>query len=99
MATITYSGEVENRSANEVYEASIKAFDAAEFEVWKKRPLAWLSLARRTAAGVEVSANLAARPTLPVSYTLTMSGEGLSEETLNALADCFLAALQEELSD
>lgn len=99
MAKFTHADEVENASAEKIYQASIRAFEAAGFEVWKQRPLAWLSLARCNTDGTEVSANLAARPTIPVSYTLALSGEGISEEALEALADRFLAAFQRELAN
>ena len=98
MAKLLRTGEVAGKSANLVYEASIKAFEGSGFEVWKKRPLAWLSLARQNVEGIEISANLAARPTIPVSYSLTMVAEGFSEEKLNPIAEHFLKLLQDALS-
>jgi hypothetical protein len=93
MSKIERVGQVEGKSATEVYEASIPAFESAGFEVWKKRPLGWLSLAKMTLEGVEVDSNFAVRPTFPVSYTLTISAEGVSEEKLAELADRVLAGL------
>ncbi len=99
MAKISRTGEIENQSADEVYQASVRVFEAIEFEVWKKRPLAWLSLAKKTVEGVEISANLAARPSLPVSYTLTMTADGLSEETLDEYAEQFTKKIQAVFSE
>jgi hypothetical protein len=99
MAKITRTGEINDRSADEVYQASVQAFGAVGFEVWKKRQLAWLSPARKTVDGSEISANLATRSSLPVSYTLTTTVEGLSEEKLNEYAEQFIEQLQAGLSD
>ena len=49
MAKFTHNAEIIGKSATEVYQASITAFEKAGFEVWKERPLAWLSLARKRA--------------------------------------------------
>jgi hypothetical protein len=98
MTKVIRTGEFAAKSADEVYKASVHAFEAIGFEVWKKRPLAWLSLARQTVDGIEISANLAARPSSPVSYTLTMTAEGLSEERLNDCAEGFIENIRVELS-
>jgi len=45
---------------------------------------------KETVDGSEISANLAARSSLPVSYTLTTTLEGLSEEKLNEYAEQFI---------
>jgi hypothetical protein len=68
----------------------VQAFGAVGFEVCKKQQLAWLSPARKTVDGSEISANLAARSSLLVSYTLTTTLEGLSEEKLNEYAEQFI---------
>jgi hypothetical protein len=93
MSKVERVGQVEGKSATEVYESSIPAYEAAGFDVWKKRPLGWLSLAKMTLDGVEVDSNFAVRPTFPVSYTLTISAEGFSEDRLAELADRILAGL------
>ncbi|MDY6868724.1 MAG: hypothetical protein SVT56_12645 [Chloroflexota bacterium] len=99
MSKIIRTGEITNQSADEVYLASVAAFEAVGFEVWKKRPLAWLSLARKKIDGVEISANFAARPSSPVSYTLTMTAGGLSEETLNEFVDQVIEQFQMGFSE
>jgi hypothetical protein len=97
MATVEQKGEISGKSATDVYEASLKAFAEAGFEVWKKRPMGWLSLAKKTVAGVEVAANLSARPTQPPSFTLTLDAEGLAQDRLQELAKEILTHLEETL--
>ncbi len=99
MSKIERTGEISGKSAQDLYEASITAFEHAGFDVWKKRPLAWLALAKKTVEGIEVDSNLSARPTMPPSFALMMSAEGLSEEELSQLAEQFLAAYRAALSD
>jgi hypothetical protein len=99
MSKIIRKGEINTHSADKVYQVSVETFEAVGFEVWKKRPLAWLSLARKTVDDVEISANLAARPSSPVSYTLTMTADGLSAEMLDEHADQFIEQFQAHFSD
>ena len=99
MAKFTHMGEIVGKSATEVYQASLTAFEQAGFEVWKERPLAWLSLAKKMEDGKEISANLAARATSPTSYTLTLATDGLPEETLKASVKIFLKAFSDLLAD
>ena len=99
MAKYTHTDEIPGKSATDIYQASINAFEKAGFEVWKERPLAWLSLARKMEDGKEISANLAARATVPTSYTLTLAADGLPEETLKAHAEVFLNAFFDLLSE
>jgi hypothetical protein len=99
MAKYTHTGEIVGKSATEVYQASLPAFERAGFEIWKERPLAWLSLARKIEDGKEISANLAARATSPTSYTLSLAADGLPEETLHARAEIFLQAFSELLEE
>jgi hypothetical protein len=97
MPKIERTGEVNGKSATDLYEASVTAFERAGFEVWKKRPMGWLSLARKKVDGVAVDGNLSARPTMPPSYTLVLSAEGTSSEVLSELADQVLSAFRTEL--
>jgi len=99
MAKYTYSSEITGKSATEVYHASLTAFERAGFEVWKERPLAWLSLARKTENDKEISANLAARATSPTSYTLTLAADGLTDEILEENAEKFLQAFSNLLTE
>lgn len=99
MAKFTHTAEIIGKSATEVYQASITAFEKAGFEVWKERPLAWLSLARKIEDGKEISANLAARATSPTSFTLSLAADGLSEETLKSQADIFIQVFSDLLSE
>ncbi len=100
MAKLERTGQVgSGKSAADVYNASITAFEAAGFEVWKKRPLGWLSLARKKIDGVEISSNLSARPTMPASYTLTISADGIGEAALVEQADQVLSELDHLLAE
>ena len=38
MAKVERTGEVAGKSASEVYEIAVEAFEANGFNVWKKRP-------------------------------------------------------------
>lgn len=98
MAKIERSGEVQGKSATEVYEAAVTAFEEVGFEVWKKRPIAWLAMVRGTFEGLAFDGNLAARFTQPTSYILTLTSETMSDELLGKAADTFLGVLTEKLA-
>ena len=46
----------------------LKAFEANGFNVWKKRPIAFLAMVRTSVDGFGIEGNLAARFTSPTSY-------------------------------
>ncbi len=91
--TRTYPG----KTPGDCFAAAVRAYPKAGFNVWKKRELAWLALAKRTVEGQEVDSNLSARPGNPVPLTLNMSADNLSEETLKKLAVQVFQAVEEEL--
>ena len=98
MVKIERVGEVNDKSATEVYEAAVEAFEAEGFEVWKERPIAWLVMVRTTIEGCSVDGNLAARATTPTSYILTLTSEEAAEEKLAAGADEFIHIFEGILS-
>lgn len=91
--TRTYPG----KTPGDCFSAAVRAYPKVGFNVWKKRELAWLALAKCTLEGKEVDSNLSARPGNPTPATLNLSADGLSEEALKGLADKFFQALEEEL--
>mgnify|MGYP006987896477 CR=1 FL=1 len=99
MAKITQAGEITGKSAKDIYVASQEALTAAGFEVWKKRPVAWLLMAKQKVEGQWVNANLAVRPTSPTSYALTISSDGLDEGSLQGFADVVTESLRELRQD
>jgi hypothetical protein len=94
MAKIERVNEVIGKSPVEVYEAAIQAFEEAGFTVWKKRPIAWLMMVRKTVDGKTADGNLSARMGAVTSYILTLAGDELSEDILAGQADQFVEALE-----
>lgn len=97
MAKIQQIRSIEGKSANDCYNAGLKAYPAAGFTVWKERSLAWLLMAKKKDKGVDVDSNLSARPTSPAQVTLGLSSDAHSEEELSAMAEQIFAALQQVL--
>jgi len=97
LAKIQKIGEIEGKSAAEIFDASPEAFKAAGFEVWKVRPMAWLSMAKRKVDDHWVNANLTARPTKPPSFTLLVSSDGLDEDALQDFANVIVDFLRKAL--
>jgi hypothetical protein len=99
VAKVERLGVVSGKSATEVYEGAVQTFEESGFDVWKKRPIAWLVMVKMMVKGCGVEGNLAARPTVPPSYTLTLSSEKLTEEALGEIADSVVESLHHLLSD
>lgn len=98
MAKIERTGEAQKKSPTEVYELAVEVFEQEGFEVWKKRPIAWLAMVRKTYDGCLIDGNLAARFTSPTSFTLTLTSDDLAEAELAKAADSFMNALEQKLS-
>ena len=98
MAKVERTGEVVGKSASEVYEIAVEAFEANGFNVWKKRPIAFLAMVRTSVDGFGIEGNLAARFTSPTSYILTLTSEEMSDGQLEKVADQFITALNAKLS-
>jgi len=97
MAKIEETRNYAGKSANECYAAGVSTFSKCGFNVWKKREIAWLALAKRTENGKEIDSNFSARPGNPTPVTLTVSSDSLTEDVLRPFAQQFFAALDEEL--
>jgi hypothetical protein len=74
------------KSPDLVYETFIKSFEDVGFSIWKKRPIAWLCMAKKDTSNGEIDANLTLRSTSPVSLTLIMSSTTVNKEELSSLA-------------
>jgi hypothetical protein len=95
MAKIERVKEVVGKSPTEVYETAIQAFEDAGFTVWKKRPIAWLMMVRKTIDGKTVDGNLSARMGAVTSYILTLAADEVPEEKVAKSADEFVNAFDE----
>ena len=87
MTKITIEEKIPGKSADDVYETFNSVFEEVGFEIWKKRPIAWLCMAKTSIDSKPVDANLVVRPTSPVSLTLIMSSPTATEEDMSALAE------------
>lgn len=98
MAKVELTGEVTGKSPSEVYETAVDVFEANGYDVWKKRPIAFLAMVRTSIDGLGVEGNLAARFTSPTSYILTLTSEEMSDDQLEKAAELINKALREMLS-
>jgi len=98
MAKIERTGEVTGKSPSEVYESAVEVFEASGYNVWKKRPIAYLAMVRISVDGYGVEGNFAARFTSPTSYILTLTSEEMLDNQLAKVADTFISALNEKFS-
>jgi hypothetical protein len=78
-----------------LFAAALTAMANAGFQVWKKRPIGWLVLAKRKVPEGLVQVNLAFRP--GAAATLSLTGDGVPSETLHALGEQAFAALDAAL--
>lgn len=95
MAQTTVTRNYPGKSPDALFAAALTAMPKAGFQVWKKRPIGWLVLAKRRVPEGLVQVNLAFRP--GAAATLSLTGEGVPSETLKALSDEALAALDAAL--
>lgn len=98
MAKVERTVEVVEKSPSEIYEAAIQVFEAAGYNVWKKRPIAYLAMVRNSVDGYGIEGSLAVRFTWPASYILTLTSEEMTDEQLGKIADEFIKAFNAMLS-
>lgn len=96
MAKFTVENAVPGKSADFVYEAFNIALEQDGYEIWKKRPIAWLSLARKAVDGKHLDANLAVRMGAQTSYTFILSSEACTEEELAEIANKTVAVFEDQ---
>lgn len=89
----TYPG----KSARDCYYAALLAFPKAGFTIWKKRDFGWFAIAKRSAGGQEVTANIMSKPAKESLVEMRINAEHLEEAELKRFADEFFRALQEIL--
>ncbi len=97
MANIEKNKTYAGKSPTACFQAAVKAYPQAGFNIWKKRDIAWLVLAKCSEGGGEVNSNFSARPGNPTPVILTLSADHLSEEQLNQMAEKFFSAFDKEL--
>jgi hypothetical protein len=95
MTQATITRNYPGKSPDALFAAALDAMPKAGFQVWKKRPLGWLVLAKRKVPEGLVQVNLAFRP--GAAATLSLTGEGVSGQTLEALGAEALTALEAAL--
>ena len=98
MAKIERANEAVGKSPTEVYEAAIQAFEESGFTVWKKRPIAWLMMVRKSVDGKTIDGNLSARMGPVTSYILTLAADDLSEDKIIQSAELVVETLNRILS-
>ena len=98
MAKVTETRSYPTHPVDRCYQAAEAALPGSGFKVWKTRPVAWLIMARREGPAGLVEANLAARPGVGATVTLTLSGESSSEAALHGLAGKIFGELEDSLS-
>jgi hypothetical protein len=85
MPKISLKEEVSGKSADFVYESFINIFKDIGFEIWKKRPLAWLFIAKGNIDDYQIDATLVVRATSPVGYTLTLASSDITDDERSVL--------------
>ena len=84
-------------SADDLYEDAVLAFEKAEFNIWKKRPLGWLLMADRKIACGLIQANAACRPGDGGVISITLESEACDEESLQKASQQIFALLEDLL--
>jgi hypothetical protein len=95
MPKMTETRTYANKSADDCFVAANAALPKAGFEVWKTRKIGWLVMANCEDPRGTMKANIASHPGAVV--TLALSGEGVSEEALRAVAEDIFVAFEAEL--
>jgi len=80
------------KSADDCFAVAQTALQAAGFEVWKTRPIAWLALGKQKLPGDTVNANMMARPDGQV--TLSIGGDYTPPEIITSLAQAIFRLLK-----
>jgi len=95
MAKIEETRTFPGKSPDQLYTAFEPAYQKAGFNIWKKRPIGWLALAKRQQADSEVQSTLSARPGNPSAATLVITGEKQTQEQIQIWADLIWKSLEE----
>lgn len=93
MAKFQESRTFVGTSADGCYAAADAALLEVGFEVWKKRPMAWLLLARRNLPEGPIEANIGCRPGVKALVAVTLSGDAVSKESLKPIAEQIFSAI------
>jgi hypothetical protein len=86
MAKIEETRTFPGKTPDQLYNAFEPAYQKAGFNTWKKRPVAWLALAKRQESDSDVQSTLSARPGNPSAATLVITSDKLPQEQLETWA-------------
>jgi len=85
------------KSADGCYKAAEAALPKVGFGVWKRRPMAWLLLARRSQPEGSIEGNVACRPGAGALVTIALSSDTVTDDALKTLAEQVFSAIAAEL--
>jgi hypothetical protein len=85
------------KSANECYQAILRAVEKAGYAIFKKREIAFLVLCDGSLDNSAININLMVPFGSPTAVTMNISGENIPEDRLSAEADRFFSILKKEL--
>jgi hypothetical protein len=91
--THTFTG----KTADAAFAAAEAALLQVGFEVWRRRPMAWLLLATATTPEGTVAASVASRPATGAMVTVALSSQTAPDAALKAMAAQVLSAIAAEL--
>jgi hypothetical protein len=97
MAKLQETSAFTGRTAEAAFAAAEAALPEVGFEVWKRRPMAWLLLARATLPEGLVEASVACRPAAGAMVTVALSSATAPDGVLKAMADQVISAMATEL--
>ena len=97
MSSIQKTYPIQGKSPVDCYAAALTAYPQAGFEIWKKRELAYMLLAKCKGKSGQIDSNLIARFGRPTQFVLTVSAEDLSETELQPYFDKIYAAFKAAL--
>lgn len=82
-------------SAQDAFDAVQRVLPGLGYEIWKTRPMAYLTQARGTQDGASLTVNIMASMMPPTRITITAASDDLDENALAAAADAILQRLSE----
>jgi hypothetical protein len=94
MSSVQKTYPIPGKSTADCYEAALEAYPKAGFEIWKKRELAYMLMAKCSGKDGQIDSNLMARFGSPTQIVLIVSAENLPEADLQPYLDKIYAAFK-----
>jgi len=88
---------LQDATADEAFQAGLRALAAAGFDLWKTRPLGWFAIARRKVGTSMLEANLSVRKAGETRVSLGLNGDDVDEAVLAGIASDILRGTEEQL--